>query len=261
MILYKYLSYDAGIKILKTNSIGFRNPIDFNDPFELAATPYSPDYKKNTDFMKKINPLIRKRQWSKKTAVLSLTRQPMNPLMWAHYGENHKGIVIGFNVNLDIFTSMENNIIPVQFGSVIYTATKPKDFAFKDEHIKPGNLSSFEPSRLEQLQRIFLYKSAHWSYEEEVRVVKSTQNPELSKIQTNNEIPLYTAHLEPNCISEIYFGIRSEVLEDLANDKAIQCIQDIKRIHPKVSLFGCRSDDSSWAIHHFNIEEQCKNIS
>ena len=38
MILYKYLGYEAGTKIFKNNTIGFRQPFLFNDPFELSSS-------------------------------------------------------------------------------------------------------------------------------------------------------------------------------------------------------------------------------
>ena len=34
MILYKYVSFEAGLKILETSTLGFSHLEDFNDPFE-----------------------------------------------------------------------------------------------------------------------------------------------------------------------------------------------------------------------------------
>ena len=34
MILYKYVSFEAGLKILETITLGFSHLEDFNDPFE-----------------------------------------------------------------------------------------------------------------------------------------------------------------------------------------------------------------------------------
>jgi hypothetical protein len=77
MILYKYVSFKGGLKILESNSIGFSNPWDFNDPFEMAA---SHGLLPNSSFA----PLVL-RKLMETTAILSLTRSPLNPLMWAHY--------------------------------------------------------------------------------------------------------------------------------------------------------------------------------
>ncbi|MDR4497425.1 MAG: DUF2971 domain-containing protein [Candidatus Scalindua sp.] len=61
-------------------------------------------------------------------AVLSLTRSPLNPLMWAHYGQEHSGIVIDIDINGAGFTNEKNNFVPVHLGNVIYTQTKPVMF-------------------------------------------------------------------------------------------------------------------------------------
>ncbi len=37
MILYKYVSFDGGCAILNGKTIGFSNPWDFNDPFEMGV--------------------------------------------------------------------------------------------------------------------------------------------------------------------------------------------------------------------------------
>ncbi len=94
--------------------------------------------------------------------------------MWAHYGQEHTGIVIGIDVNGAGFTNEETNFIPVHLGNVIYTQTKPNTdlmsetansfFHEKTEH--------FPKDDFEGLQRAFLHKPICWSYEEEVRVVK-----------------------------------------------------------------------------------------
>lgn len=37
MILYKYVSFESGLKILETSALGFSHLEDFNDPFEATA--------------------------------------------------------------------------------------------------------------------------------------------------------------------------------------------------------------------------------
>jgi hypothetical protein len=85
MILYKYVTYDNGIKIFTTNSIGFRPPEYFNDPFEISAfwSRRSPNTFRNIAY--KLNDLVTRDTWSTSYGVLSLTRAPTNALMWAHY--------------------------------------------------------------------------------------------------------------------------------------------------------------------------------
>jgi hypothetical protein len=87
MILYKYVSFDGGCEILGGASIAFSNPWDFNDPFEMASSH---------GILPKSNfaPIVLK-SMMERSGVLSLTRSPLNPLMWAHYAqESIKGDIL-----------------------------------------------------------------------------------------------------------------------------------------------------------------------
>jgi len=142
MILYKYVSFDGGCAILNDNAIGFSNPWDFNDPFEMAG---GHGVLPNSAFA----PLVLK-SLMERSAVLSLTRSALNPLMWAHYTQNHAGFVIGWNANAAGFTDETKNVIPAQHGNVVYTTTRPnhpqlgssapmkygQEYAFRPEQMK-----------------------------------------------------------------------------------------------------------------------------
>ena len=66
MILYKYVPFDGGCKILNDKTIGYSNPWDFNDPFEMAASHgVLPD--------SALAPLVLKLLMQRST-ILSLTR-------------------------------------------------------------------------------------------------------------------------------------------------------------------------------------------
>src|SRR5512133_2548889 len=101
MILYKYVNYDVGLRILENNSIAFSSPNNFNDPFELAAS--YPSVRSENYAVPQLEMMrrdLKKEVWAKNTGILSLTRSPLNPLMWAHYGEEHTGFVIGLDVSI-----------------------------------------------------------------------------------------------------------------------------------------------------------------
>jgi len=57
----------------------------------------------------------------KNIAVLSLTRTYENPLMWAQYGQEHTGFVIGYEVDEPFLKSKQYNIVGVDQGNVVYT--------------------------------------------------------------------------------------------------------------------------------------------
>lgn len=167
MILYKYYGFSSGLSALSSQQLGFRHPESFNDPLEL--TYFDLNNNCNTiDFLKKT------------LGVLSLTRAPLNPLMWAHYGDEHKGFVIGYDVDDEFFSSKKYNLIPVGNGSVIYTPEKERIEIPTNIRSKIYQLSSggYDPSELADnaavdfLEKILLCKHSCWRYEQEVRVVK-----------------------------------------------------------------------------------------
>ena len=76
MILYKYVSFEAALTILKTRSLGFSHLDDFNDPFECTGLGlYDLEVPLNV-----ATGAFRNR-FSKKYAILSLTRTALNLLM------------------------------------------------------------------------------------------------------------------------------------------------------------------------------------
>ena len=112
MILYKYVGFEAGLKILKTNTLGFSHLEDFNDPFEATALGLAD----NSGVGLVVQTGAIKNRLSRKYAILSLTRAPLNPLMWSHYGDSHKGVVIGFDTRLAGFEDSKKYLIPSNRG-------------------------------------------------------------------------------------------------------------------------------------------------
>lgn len=266
LILYKCLSHKRAIEMLQTNEVCFTQPKHFNDPFEItAACPVSKS-SNSTDrrfhnqlSSGKINML------KENYAVLSLTRSPLNPLMWAHYGQEHSGIVIviGIDVNGDNFSNEKNNFVPVHMGSVIYSNTNPNTdfmsetansfFHEKTEHFPKDDFG--------ELQRVFLHKPICWSYEEEVRVVKCVyyellenykliQNEERTnefnvKNESNRKSFLYS--IPQNTIKEVYIGVRNKYKEK----SEIECFtKDIQSSHEDCQIYEVYVDFNSWKLVH-----------
>lgn len=262
MILYKYVSHDTGMEILKNGSIGFTQPCHFNDPFEVEAAYPSSEGENLIDvFLNNIRNWGTKSVWKKNTGVLSLTRQPLNPLMWAYYGIEHKGMVVGLDSSIGEFTCEDTNLVPIQYGSVIYTNVKPDSpFLSKPtESIEVGGTFHFPKGQLERLQRMFLYKPACWSYEEEVRVAKCLKGIEDSNSITSGTFttievsgrPLYLLNLPKETIKEVYIGARSEFQNA---EKALKLIQKIRDYQSQAKVYGCRISNSSWALDSFELE-------
>ena len=167
--------------------------------------------------------------------ILSLTRSPSNPLMWAHYGQNHTGVVIAYEVGGDFLNSQQYNLIPADAGDVIYTHTKSPfqltkaTMAALENVYQQGFGAPGEPTFEQQAlaRRIFLTKHASWVYEEEVRIVKIASNlfqefGELwqdpnCRFTTGGGLPRGLHLFEPEIpIHSIYLGARNTMLKDPA---------------------------------------------
>lgn len=171
-ILYKYYSYAGGKAALRSQNLGFRKPEYFNDPFELTALSNSVGPVGKQETLK-----ARIDQLKDQVAILCMTRIALNPLMWAHYADQHQGLVIGYDVSGPFLNSPEYNLITVDSGDVLYTNTKTP-FALNPESMEAlqgvyQHAMGFDRAADKALaRRLFLTKHASWVYEEEVRVVK-----------------------------------------------------------------------------------------
>ncbi len=171
MILYKYASFYAVQKIIESSTLGFSCLEDLNDPFEAKALRFSQDNESSISESIVINAY--RNRLSRNFGILSLTRQPLNPLMWAHYGDSHTGAVVGIDVKKVKLVCEKTSVIPAQYGEIIYTQTKPYSPLHQSTSEKlmsvGEEIESFNNHDFELFKQAFLYKSTTWAYEEEAR--------------------------------------------------------------------------------------------
>lgn len=118
------MSFLSAQKVIESNSIGFSCIEDLNDPFEGAALCFADETGEESHLAH--NAFISR--LSRNFGVLSLTRNPLNALMWSHYGDDHRGVVLGFDVDLSKLNEIDECVIPARFGDVIYSSTIPRNF-------------------------------------------------------------------------------------------------------------------------------------
>ncbi|MFP2467844.1 DUF2971 domain-containing protein [Pseudescherichia vulneris] len=252
MILYKYVDLITANTIIEQSTLKFSKASSLNDPFELTSLHYGtePEYTNQA-----MNFVVTSLSYG----ILSLTRNPLNPLMWAHYGKgekfestrgialdhgngSHAGIVFGIDIDEAGLNDDSFNLIPAKYGNVIYASTKPNHpFENSEDHYFFQGLSfSFAPNLLEVLQRTFLYKPAYWSYEEEVRVVRNIWR-RATEIQEVNR----------SCFKEIYIGIRNSFNKEYL----IKFKELISNSLPECTIYVCGFDKSEWTFNKIPIDE------
>ena len=113
MILYKYVPFELAKTVLATGTLQFSRCDRFNDPFDAPRYPLSHAELDARGNLARIN---WEWSWRERTGLLCLTRTPTNPLMWAHYADSHRGVVIGIDATSAGLTNPIKNLIPAQFG-------------------------------------------------------------------------------------------------------------------------------------------------
>lgn len=124
---------DKRLKIARLNEL--------NDPFEFLSPRLSAPLRKPMRAAKE--------QWHASHGLLCMSKHWWHPLLWGHYGDSHQGIVLGFDVDPDVFTQVKYEI---------------------DRPVLPDlTINSKRALTEEDLEVILWTKYKDWSYEEEYR--------------------------------------------------------------------------------------------
>lgn len=149
--------------------------------------------------------------------VFSLSETCSNELMWAHYGDNHKGIVFGFSTTGDCKLASTRNCLPV-----IYAKEKPMfKVGFKNEvHIMApySGVSNIQRVSFEDdtFRSTISTKTPAWEYEKEWRYIEE-------------ESGLFDF---PGTLNQVIFGLRMSKERKLFFKKFID-----KHIKNDISFF------------------------
>lgn len=267
MILYKYISFNTAKAILETSTLGFSCIEDLNDPFEGTSVSFEEQGQISSSI---IAGAVRNRM-SRGFGVLSLTRTPLNSTMWSHYGDDHRGVVIGIDVDIANLNSTNSSLIPAKFGDVIYTSTKPNkrlpQISAKRLMSVGSEVEAYADQDSELFKRTFLFKASPWSYEEEVRVVKNIK-PSIpvsryseSKFENKSGAwsviqfqgrPIYCFSIPKKAIKEVYLGCSVyKNVSRLAMAKSEY--EELKRgcISRGISVFNVRQVQQSWQLESY----------
>jgi len=115
---------------------------ELNDPFELMGLAL-----KNREA--RISFRNFKRQMNEKYGLLCFSKRWHNPVLWAHYGDRHRGICLGFDV-------------PTHLRKIYYSAERLR--------IVLDTTDSGEELNEASMQKLLFTKYEDWAYEEEYRV-------------------------------------------------------------------------------------------
>lgn len=188
-MLHKYMCSDRAMEVLRTNQVFFPLASRFNDPFDCAILfehEIAPEefveaayrmYRQDGHDWESIKKILdadlkadgtltdRKRaeilavanefkESNAQLGVLSLSEDPVSLLMWAHYGQQHCGVCVGFERSPTNTLGDDEITHPVEYSDIYPEA--------RFVEITKGNAT---------LSRKVLYtKARDWSYEKEWRL-------------------------------------------------------------------------------------------
>lgn len=194
-ILYKYRSINEFTcrSIVKKETF-FADPYRFNDPLEPAILGLN-----QGNFQEAIT------NQKRLSAILCLSKVYDCTKMWSHYGDEFRGICIGYNTEKLISSTAKHKF--KRFYKVKY----------KKNHTKRIKTEHLIASKDEQLQEVYATKSYAYKYEREYRVIIEP-HPKYHEIQVANQA---YAHSKDS-IEEIIFGISTppcqiEIIQKLLN--------------------------------------------
>ncbi|AEA45614.1 DUF2971 domain-containing protein [Fluviicola taffensis] len=220
--IYKYFPINEFLfRVLINNELFFANPFNFNDPFDcqfqlnlIEGSEAEQEWNRNLDsVLTESDHLLIDRLnlrnnlasgltphfiegVSKLIGVTCFSEKPDNFLMWSHYGASHSGVCLKFDwrMHKEYF----------QGTRVVY-----------EDNLPVAEYSSSQGFQ-DQIPRIVLTKLTHWSYENEVRSVITTEN--------NKRTPSFN----PKSLSGVIFG-------DKTNNTDIELIKRIIALHGEYS--------------------------
>lgn len=176
--VYYFTPPEHALDNLKKSHLKVARFSQCNDPFELAAFS-----QKNRELRRKFKGWLN--QMDNSYGLLCFCRSWRNPVMWAHYAENHTGVCYGFDVDPKTF-------VDVRYVSErLYPNLTPENFL---QHVGE-----------DQMVDLFATKYIHWSYEEEVRLLVPFSETE------KKDQPIFREFSDSMQLREVIVGPKSNI--------------------------------------------------
>jgi len=190
MRIYRYLSLEYGIKALQEKKLRVGRLNELNDPYDCS--PHMVDVPGiaggeslhfDTGYLS---------GFSKHFGILCYSTEISDPVVWSHYADSHKGIVLGF----EFPDPVKEGILKVHYDN------SRKIFKHQDiEDMKSGDPAK---AMFHVMNEGFTVKAKSWEYESEYR--KFVLLEQCAPCGLNYFYDLPIANLK-----EVIIGVRSQI--------------------------------------------------
>lgn len=204
-MLYKYTYLNE--QFFENRMLRFTEPKYFNDPFEGQVNNVDLlERYKNLDFhiREMSNQILEMGLRQKGIGVLSLSQNKYSLLMWAHYADEYRGMLLEFDPNIRLADNL------IEFGNKSTTYAK---IEYKNERLSGDYWGVMENNIPVALGR----KNEEWGYEKEIRVFCHEDN--IDKTIVNKSKPINEKYDSINKINNLLQNIISE--EDESEDSML----------------------------------------
>lgn len=209
---YKFCNASTLPLIVRGSRLRFSRADTFNDAFELSPylipldwTEISKLGETNMDAAKALASHAFQRVCSS-LYISCFSKNYMSPesqLMWAHYGNNHKGVC--FCVDFSVLQNDAN-----------LKSYYPVEVQYANSLVAERNRRNQNSPDIGML--LGATKSSVWSYEEEVRVVVESDSFDSTKFEVADGGKSIDVVFNPQCITKVIFGMKSSTsdIEEIA---------------------------------------------
>jgi len=173
MLFYYFTSAKYGIENLKNERLKISDFSNVNDPFELLGIELRDEVVR-----KAVN--FEKSKISEKYGLLCFSEDKYNPVQWAHYADNHKGVCLGFEID-------EKKLRKVKYVS---------------ERLVKETLNQADCN-----EKLLTTKFSHWSYEQERRLIIQNTNDSIA-----NQGLRFKEFDSDMLLKEVYIGCKSDLV-------------------------------------------------
>lgn len=180
------------------------------------------------------------RFWDDSLGILSLSATENSLLMWAHYTDSHKGMLLQFAPKHPFFNPVGSED-GVQFGKLLrvnYSAERPRH--------RIGE--SFKPED-------FLVKSMEWSYEQEWRVFRLLEESDKRTQTEGGTVHLF--NVPPASIRRVVMGCR---MDKKVRQEVINAIRSNPKLH-HVKIHQAEPHLDVFALNYVALEQQTELAS
>jgi hypothetical protein len=178
MLVFYFTSAAYGLSNLENKHLKVSDFSNLNDPFELLGIEMSDkDVRTALRFEKSLI--------AKTKGLLCFSENKYDPVQWAHYGDNHQGVCLGFEI----------------------PGKRLKKVRYVSSRLAKSTLEESDKQ-----EKILTTKFKHWEYEQERRMVLSLNN----RKRINGLI--FETFSPEMILKEIYIGCRSSLtFSDIQN--------------------------------------------